>query len=78
MAELSHVHEGALRRRHLRVQALADRTGIGPPGIRVFVRHGTTGPMHPMEQDLGGLAHAFDLPPPEVLTGAALPGVAGA
>lgn len=78
MADLSHVLEAAMRRRHLSVQALADRTGIRTPRIRVFVQDGTAGPIHPTEQELHELAHALDLPLTEVLPGAALAGVPGA
>ncbi|MFD9271633.1 XRE family transcriptional regulator [Streptomyces goshikiensis] len=78
MADLSHVLEEAMRLRHLSVQALADRTGIRTPRIRVFVQDGTAGPIHPTEQELRELAHALDLPVNEVLTGAALAGVPGA
>ncbi len=78
MADLSHVLEAAMRRRHLSVQALADRTGIRTPRIRVFVRDGTAGPIHPTEQELSELAHALDLPLTEVLPGVPLASVPGA
>ncbi|MFJ8768762.1 helix-turn-helix domain-containing protein [Streptomyces clavifer] len=75
MADLSHVLEAAMHRRHLSVQALADRTGIRTPRIRAFVQDGTAGPIHPTDQELHELAHALDLPLPEVLPGADLAGV---
>ncbi|CAL9629990.1 XRE family transcriptional regulator [Streptomyces sp. NPDC050585] len=78
MADLSHVLEAAMRRRRLSVQALADRTGIRTPRIRVFVQDGTAGPIHPTEQELRELAHALDLPLAEVLPSAPLAGVPGA
>ncbi|MGW5851238.1 XRE family transcriptional regulator [Streptomyces sp. NPDC055254] len=78
MADLSHVLEATMRRRHLSVPALADRTGIRTPRIRVFVQDGTAGPIYPTEQELRELAHAFDLPLTRVLPGAALAGVPGA
>ncbi|WP_030722995.1 helix-turn-helix domain-containing protein [Streptomyces sp. NRRL F-2580] len=78
MVDLSHVLEAAMRRRHLSVQALADRTGIRAPRIKVFVQDGTAGPVHPTEQELRELAHALDLPLTEVLPSAALAGVPSA
>ncbi|WP_405785919.1 helix-turn-helix domain-containing protein [Streptomyces sp. NBC_01367] len=78
MADLLHVLEAAMRRRHLSVQALADRTGIRTPRIRVFVQDGSVGPIHPTEQELRQLAHALDLPLTEVLPSAPLAGVPGA
>ncbi len=78
MADLSHVLEAAMRRQHLSVQALAVRTGIRTPRIKVFVQDGTAGPIHPTEQELRELAHALDLPVSEVLPGAALTGVPSA
>ncbi|MFF3420822.1 helix-turn-helix domain-containing protein [Streptomyces sp. NPDC002698] len=77
MADLPHVLEAAMRRRHLSAQALADRTGIRTPRIRAFIQDGTAGPIHPTEQELRELAHALDLPVSEVLPGAALAGVPG-
>ncbi|MFF3675818.1 XRE family transcriptional regulator [Streptomyces sp. NPDC002120] len=78
MADLSHVLEAAMRRRHLSAQALADRTGIRTPRIRVFVQDGTAGPVHPTDQELRELAHALDLPLAAVLPGAPLASVPGA
>ncbi|MGW7461174.1 XRE family transcriptional regulator [Streptomyces sp. NPDC054797] len=78
MADLSHVLEVAMGRRHLSVQALADRSGIRTPRIRVFVQDGTAGPLHPTEQELRELAHALDLALTEVLPRAALAGVSSA
>lgn len=77
MADLSNVLEAAMRRRHLGVQPLVARTGSRTPRIRVFIQDGTEGPIHPTEQALRELAHAFGLPVSEVLPGAALVGAAG-
>jgi transcriptional regulator with XRE-family HTH domain len=70
MADLSHVLKAAMRRRHLSVQGLADRTGIRTPRVRVFVQDGAGGPVPPTEQELRELAEALDLPLTELLPGA--------
>ncbi|MEU9108777.1 XRE family transcriptional regulator [Streptomyces xanthophaeus] len=77
MADLSHALEAAMRRRNLNVQALADRTGIRTPRIRVFVQDGTASPIYPTEQELRELGHALGLPVSEVLPSAALVGAPG-
>ncbi|GHH45469.1 helix-turn-helix domain-containing protein [Streptomyces candidus] len=67
MADLAYVLEAAMRRRHFSTQALADRTGIRTPRIRVFVQDGDAGPVHPTEQELRELADALGLSVAEVL-----------
>ncbi|MFF1411895.1 XRE family transcriptional regulator [Streptomyces sp. NPDC058289] len=77
MADLPHVLEAAMRRLHLSVQTLADRTGIRTPRIRVVVQDGTAGPIKPTQQELRELTHALGLPVSRVLPGAALVGAPG-
>lgn len=74
MADLSHVLEEAMSRRHVSLQALADRTGIRTPRVRVFVQDGDAGPVHPTEQELRELADALGLSVAEVLPDTALAG----
>jgi len=62
MAELSQLLQQTMRRRRLNAQALADRTGIRTPRIRVFAEDGAFGPVRPTEEELAELAEALALP----------------
>lgn len=62
MTDLSQLLQQAMRRRRLDAQALADRTGIRTPRIRVFAEDGAHGPVRPTEQELAELAAALALP----------------
>lgn len=62
MAELSQLLQQTMRRRRLNAQALAARTGIRTPRIRVFAEDGAHGPVRPTEQELAELADALGLP----------------
>ncbi|MEE1752689.1 XRE family transcriptional regulator [Streptomyces sp. SP18CS02] len=62
-----------MRRRHLTPQALADRTGIRTPRIRVFAQDGAQGPVPPTEQELVEIAAALQLPLTDVLDAARAP-----
>ncbi|MEU7658317.1 hypothetical protein [Streptomyces lincolnensis] len=66
MAELSQLLQQTMRRRRLNAQALAARTGIRTPRIRVFAEDGARGPVRPTEQELAELAEALGLPLPDV------------
>ncbi|GAA5063134.1 XRE family transcriptional regulator [Streptomyces sp. SID10815] len=77
MADLAQLLHDTMRRQRLDAQALADRTGIRTPRIRVFAQEGATGPICPTEQELRELALALALPLPTVLD-AAGPAPAGA
>ncbi|MEN8655581.1 XRE family transcriptional regulator [Streptomyces sp. 21So2-11] len=70
MADLSQLLQQSMRRRHLTAQALAERTGIRTPRIRVFAQDGAHGPVHPTEAELAELAVALVLPLPDVLDAA--------
>ncbi|MFF3313525.1 helix-turn-helix domain-containing protein [Streptomyces sp. NPDC002952] len=69
MADLSELLQQGMRRRHLSAQALAERTGIRTPRIRVFAQ----GPVHPTQAELTELAAALALPLPEILDAARTP-----
>jgi transcriptional regulator with XRE-family HTH domain len=73
MADLSQLLRQGMRRRHLNAQALAARTGIRAPRIRVFAQDGAHGPVHPTPAELAELANALDLPLPDVLEAARTP-----
>lgn len=73
MADLSQLLQQGMRRRHLNAQALAERTGIRTPRIRVFAQDGAHGPVHPTQAELAELAAALALPLPEVLDAARTP-----
>lgn len=62
MADLSQLLQQTMRRRHLNAQALAARTGIRTPRIRVFAEDGAHGPVRPTEEELVELAEALALP----------------
>ncbi|WP_241518753.1 XRE family transcriptional regulator [Streptomyces sp. CB03238] len=62
-----------MRRRHLNAQALADRTGIRTPRIRVFAEDGAHGPVQPTPSELAELADALALPLSAVLEAARTP-----
>ncbi len=62
MAKLSQLLQQTMRRRRLNAQALADRTGIRTPRIRVFAEDGARGPVRPTEEELAELAEALALP----------------
>ncbi|WP_128434134.1 XRE family transcriptional regulator [Streptomyces cyaneus] len=62
MDELSQLLQQTMRRRRLNAQALADRTGIRTPRIRVFAEDGARGPVRPTEKELAELAEALALP----------------
>ncbi|MER7576735.1 XRE family transcriptional regulator [Streptomyces sp. NPDC126514] len=70
MADLSQLLQQGMRRRHLNAQALAARTGIRTPRIRVFAQDGAHGPVHPTQEELAELAAALALPLREVLDAA--------
>ncbi|MGR8006961.1 XRE family transcriptional regulator [Streptomyces hypolithicus] len=70
MADLGELLRNTMRRRHLTAQALADRTGIRTPRIRVFAEDGALGPIAPTEQELAELAAALALPLSVVLDAA--------
>ncbi|MDJ0465469.1 helix-turn-helix domain-containing protein [Streptomyces sp. H27-C3] len=71
MADLSQLLQQTMRRRrHLTAQALAERTGIRIPRIRVFAQDGAHGPVHPTGSELAELAVALALPLPDVLDAA--------
>ncbi|MFE7779415.1 XRE family transcriptional regulator [Streptomyces sp. NPDC057445] len=78
MADLRELLQTTMRRRHLTAQALADRTGIRTPRIRVFATDGANGPVHPTEQELTELADALGVPLCEVLSAAHVPADASA
>ncbi len=59
-----------MRRRHLTAQALADRTGIRTPRIRVFAEDGAQGPVPPTEQEPTEIAAALGLPLTDALDAA--------
>ncbi|MDQ0846543.1 MULTISPECIES: XRE family transcriptional regulator [unclassified Streptomyces] len=73
MADLSQLLQQGMRRRHLNAQALAERTGIRTPRIRVFAEDGARGPVHPTQAELVELATALALPLSEVLDAARTP-----
>ncbi|MFJ7073446.1 XRE family transcriptional regulator [Streptomyces sp. NPDC098781] len=73
MAELSQLLRQTMQRRHLDAQALADRTGIRTPRIRVFAEDGARGPIRPTEEELAELAEALALPLPAVHEAAHVP-----
>ncbi|MFJ1811222.1 MULTISPECIES: XRE family transcriptional regulator [unclassified Streptomyces] len=73
MADLSELLQQGMRRRHLNAQALAARTGIRTPRIRVFVQEGAGGPVHPTQAELAEIAAALALPLPDVLDAARTP-----
>lgn len=73
MADLSELLQKGMRRRHLNAQALAIRTGIRTPRIRVFAQDGAHGPVHPTRAELAELAAALALPLPDVLAAARTP-----
>ncbi|MEV6406131.1 XRE family transcriptional regulator [Streptomyces bobili] len=73
MADLSELLQQAMRRRHLNAQALAARTGIRTPRIRVFAQDGAHGPVQPTPAELAELAAALALHLPEVLDAAGTP-----
>ncbi|MCT9081340.1 XRE family transcriptional regulator [Streptomyces fulvoviolaceus] len=62
MAELSQLLQQTMRRRRLNAQALADRTGIRTPRIRVFTEDGARGPVRSTEAEPAELAEALALP----------------
>lgn len=70
MADLSELLQQGMRRRHLNAQALAARTGIRTPRIRVSAVEGAHGPVHPTREELAELAAALARPLPEVLAAA--------
>ncbi|MGI5484617.1 XRE family transcriptional regulator [Streptomyces lavendofoliae] len=70
MADLAQLLHDTMRRRRLTAQALADKTGIRTPRIRVFAQDGATGPIRPTEQELQELALALALPLVTVLDAA--------
>lgn len=70
MMALEELLQVTMRRRHLSPQALADRTGIRTPRIRVFAQDGANGPVHPTDQELAELAKALALPVTEVMAAA--------
>ncbi|WP_241837892.1 XRE family transcriptional regulator [Streptomyces sp. CB03234] len=65
-----------MRRRRLNAQALADRTGIRTPRIRVFAEEGAHGPVRPTRLELAELADALALPLSAVLEAARTPAAA--
>ncbi|MCX4825595.1 XRE family transcriptional regulator [Streptomyces sp. NBC_01142] len=73
MADLGELLQVTMRRRHLTAQALAERTGIRTPRIRVFAEDGADGPIQPTEQELAELAAALGLPLHDVLGAAHVP-----
>ncbi|MEV4231387.1 hypothetical protein AB0J81_30725 [Streptomyces bobili] len=73
MADLSELLQQGMRRRHLNAQALAERTGIRTPRIRVFAQDGARGPVQPTQAELAELATALALHLPEVLDAARTP-----
>ncbi|GAA2654880.1 XRE family transcriptional regulator [Streptomyces vastus] len=62
MAELSQLLQQTMRRRRMNAQALAARTGIRTPRIRVFAEDGAHGPVRPTPEELAELAEALALP----------------
>ncbi|MDX3573389.1 XRE family transcriptional regulator [Streptomyces sp. ID05-47C] len=70
MADLSELLQQGMRRRHLNAQALAERTGIRIPHIRVFAQDGARGPVQPTQAELAELATALALHLSEVLDAA--------
>lgn len=58
MADLSQLLQQGMRRRHLNAQALAARTGIRTPRIRVFGQDGARGPVHPPQAEPAELGPA--------------------
>ncbi|MER7108664.1 helix-turn-helix domain-containing protein [Streptomyces sp. NPDC000229] len=73
MADLGELLQVTMRRRHLTAQALAERTGIRTPRIRVFVQDGAQGPVSPTEQELAEIAAALGLPLDDILDAARTP-----
>lgn len=73
MADLGELLQATMLRRHLTAQALAERTGIRTPRIRVFTQDGAQGPVHPTDQELAEIAVALRLPLTEVLDAARAP-----
>ncbi|MDN3296590.1 XRE family transcriptional regulator [Streptomyces ficellus] len=73
MADLGELLQVTMRRRHMTPQALAERTGIRTPRIRVFAQDGAQGPILPTEKELAELAAALRLPLADVLDAARTP-----
>ncbi|MFF8288567.1 XRE family transcriptional regulator [Streptomyces sp. NPDC016309] len=73
MADLGELLRVTMRRRHLTAQALADRTGIRTPRIRVFAQDGAQGPVPPTELELAEIATALRLPLTDILDAARSP-----
>ncbi|MFE9835228.1 XRE family transcriptional regulator [Streptomyces sp. NPDC005551] len=78
MVHLAQLLQQTMRRRRLTAQALAERTGIRTPRIKVLAEDGTAGPIQPTEEELAELAAALELPLPQVLEAARAPAAAPA